>query len=110
MSEIKEMAAGLRERAKMEENFRNLPFFSNKVTGGSRPKRGGYLKLRIFDGEPVIGELATKYPVSRDGLPVLLVNDEPFSPEEAEFFLVSASREELQLLEDGGYDLPEWEG
>ena len=67
------------------------------------------MKLRTFDGEPVIGDLTTEYPVSPDGLPVLLVNDKPFSPEEAEFFLEFATREELQLLEKGGYDLPEWE-
>jgi hypothetical protein len=44
-----------------------------------------------------------------DVFPVLLVNDEPFSPEEAEFFLESATEEELEMLEEGGYDLPEWE-
>jgi len=68
------------------------------------------LKLRTFEGEPVLGELTTEYPVSQDGLPVLIVNDEPFSPEEAEFFLVSATQEELELLQEGGYELPEWEG
>ncbi len=47
--------------------------------------------------------------VSADGVPILLVNDEPFSPEEAEFFLESATEEELEMLEEGGYDLPEWE-
>ncbi len=41
--------------------------------------------------------------------PVSLVNGEPFSPEEAEFFLESATEEELEMLEEGGYDLPEWE-
>jgi hypothetical protein len=68
------------------------------------------LKLRTFDGEPVTGELTREYPVSRDGLPVLLVTDEPFSPEEAEFFLESATQEELELLKEGGYNLPDWEG
>jgi hypothetical protein len=68
------------------------------------------LKLRTFEGEPVLGELTTEYPVSQDGLPVLIVNDEPFSPEEAEFFLDSATQEELELLQEGGYELPEWEG
>lgn len=68
------------------------------------------MKLRTFEGEPVLGELTTEYPVSRDGLPVLIVNDEPFSPEEAEFFLDSATQEELELLQEGGYELPEWEG
>jgi hypothetical protein len=68
------------------------------------------LKLRTFEGEPVLGELTTEYPVSRDGLPVLLVTDEPFSPEKAEFFLESATQEELELLKEGGYHLPDWEG
>jgi len=68
------------------------------------------LKLRTFEGEPVQGELTTEYPVSRDGLPVLLVTDEPFSPDEAEFFLESATQEELELLKAGGYNLPGWEG
>jgi hypothetical protein len=68
------------------------------------------LKLRTFEGEPVLGELTTEYPVSRDGLPVLLVTGEPFSPEEAEFFLESATQEELELLKEAGYHLPGWEG
>ncbi|MFH1758211.1 MAG: hypothetical protein ABH969_09210 [Pseudomonadota bacterium] len=68
------------------------------------------MKLRTFDGEPVTGQLTMEYPLSQDGLPVLLVNDEPFSPEEAEYFLESATDEELELLTEGGYDLPEWEG
>ena len=68
------------------------------------------MKLRTFEGEPVTGEMTTEYPVSRDGLPVLLVTDEPFSPEEAEFFLESATQEELELLKGGGYHLPDWEG
>ena len=67
------------------------------------------MKLRTFEGEPVRGEMTTDLPVSQDGLPVLLVNDEPFSPEEAEFFLESVSKEELKMLSEGGYDLPEWE-
>ena len=68
------------------------------------------MKLRTFEGEPVTGELSTEYPVSRDGLPVLLVGDEPFSPEEAEFFLESATQEELELFKEGGYNFPKWEG
>jgi hypothetical protein len=67
------------------------------------------MKLRTFEGEPVRGEMTTNLPVSRDGLPGLLVNDEPFSPEEAEFFLESVTQEELKMLREGGYDLPEWE-
>ena len=67
------------------------------------------MKLRTFEGEPVRGELTTDSSVSQDGTPVLLVNDEPFSPEEAEFFLESATQKELEMLEEGGYDLLEWE-
>jgi hypothetical protein len=48
--------------------------------------------------------------VSQDGLPVLLVDGQPFSPEEAEFFLELATQEELEMLEEGGYDLPAWVG
>ena len=65
--------------------------------------------LRTFDGDPVRGKMTTDSLVSPDGGPVLLVNDDPFSPEEAEFFLESATEEELKMLEEGGYDLPEWE-
>jgi hypothetical protein len=68
------------------------------------------LKLRTFEGEPVTGELTTEYPVSRDGLPVLLVKGQHFSPAEAEFFLESATQEELELLKEGGYNLPDWQG
>jgi len=68
------------------------------------------MKLRTFEGEPVRGKMTTDALVSTDGSPVLLVNGEPFSPEEAEFFLESATEEEVELLEEGGYDLAEWEG
>jgi len=68
------------------------------------------MKLRTFEGEPVRGEMTTDFPVSQDGIPVLLVKDEPFSPEEAEFFIEYATQEELEMLREGGYDLPEWEG
>jgi len=67
------------------------------------------MKLRTFDAEPVRGKMTTDSLVSPDGIPILLVNGEPFSPEEAEFFLESATEEELEMLEEGGYDLPEWE-
>jgi len=60
------------------------------------------LKLRTFDGKPVLGELTTEYPVSQDGLPVLMVNDEPFPPEEAEYFIEYANTRELKLLNEGG--------
>ena len=39
----------------------------------------------------------------------MLVADEPFSPDEAEFFLEAATQEELELLKEGGYELPKWE-
>ncbi len=68
------------------------------------------MKLRTFEGEPVIGKMTTDPKVSPDGVPVLLVDGEPFSPEEVEFFLESASDGELEMLQEGGYDLPEWEG
>jgi hypothetical protein len=41
---------------------------------------GKTMKLRTFDGEPVRGKMTTDPLVSPDGGPVLLVNDEPFSP------------------------------
>jgi hypothetical protein len=53
------------------------------------------MKLRTFDGEPVRGKMTTDSLVSPDGGPVLLVNDEPFSPEEVEFLLESASEKEM---------------
>ncbi len=68
------------------------------------------MKLRTFEGEPVIGKMTTDPKVSPDGVPVLLADGEPFSPEEVEFFLESASDGELEMLQEGGYDLPEWEG
>ena len=68
------------------------------------------MKLRTFDGEQVRGKMTTDFPVSQDGIPVLLVNDEPFSLEEAEFFIEYAAQEELERLREGGYDLPTWEG
>ena len=67
------------------------------------------MKLRTFDGEPVRGELTTDFPVSQDGIPVLLIDGQPFSPEEAEFFLESATPKEMEMLGEGGYDLPSWE-
>jgi len=67
------------------------------------------MKLRTFDGEPVRGKMTTDSLVSPDGGPVLLVNDEPFSPEEAKFFLEAATEKEMQMLLEGGYDLAEWE-
>jgi hypothetical protein len=67
------------------------------------------MKLRTFEGEQFQGEMTTDFPISQDGLPVLLVDDRPFSPEEAEFFIEYVTQEELNLLKEGGYDLPGWE-
>ncbi len=66
------------------------------------------MKLRTSDGERVTGELTTEYPVSQDGLPVLLVEGEPFAPEEAVFFVEYANRRDVALLKEGGYHLPNW--
>ena len=67
------------------------------------------MKLRTFDGEQIRGEMTTTFPVSQDGTPILLVDDEPFAPEEAEFLLESATSKKMGMLEEGGYDLPAWE-
>lgn len=67
------------------------------------------MKLRTFEGEQFQGEMTTDFPISQDGIPVLLVNDRPFSPEEAEFFIEYVTQEELDLLKEGGYNLPGWE-
>jgi hypothetical protein len=67
------------------------------------------MNLKTFDGEHIRGEMTTAFPVSQDGSPILLVNDDPFSPEEAEFFLEYASSKEMEMLKEGGYDLPPWE-
>ena len=67
------------------------------------------MKLRTFDGEPAGGKMTTDSLVSPHGFSVLLVNDEPFSPDEAEFFLESATEEELEMLQEGAYDLADWE-
>ena len=61
------------------------------------------MKLRTFEGESVRGEMTSDLPVNQDGIPVSLVNDEPFSPEEGEFFIEYAFQKELEMLrEDGG--------
>jgi hypothetical protein len=46
--------------------------------------------------------MTTSFPVSQDGIPILLVGDEPFAPEEAEFFLESATSKEIGMLAEGG--------
>jgi len=68
------------------------------------------LKLRTFGGEQVIGEFSTEFDMSPEGNPVIVVKGEAYNPEEAEFFLESATDEELELLEEGGYDLQLWWG
>ena len=64
--------------------------------------------LRTFEGEAVRGKMTIDPLVSQDGLPILLVNGDPFSPAEAEFFLEFATREEMEQLAEAGYDLPAW--
>jgi hypothetical protein len=60
------------------------------------------MKLRTFDGEEIRGEMTSAFLVSQDGSPILLANDESFSPEVAEFFLESATSKEMGMLEEGG--------
>ena len=67
------------------------------------------MKLRTFDGERARGELSTDHPLSQDGVPVLVVGGEAYLPEEADFFIESATDEQLEALDDAGYDLPLWE-
>jgi len=64
--------------------------------------------LRTFEGEAIRGKMTTDPLVSQDGLPILLVNGDPFSAEDAEFFLEVATQEEIEQLAKGGYDLPPW--
>ncbi len=68
------------------------------------------MKLRTLEGKRVRAELTTEYPVSADGSSVLVVNGEPYAPEEADFFLESATPRELKRLVNAGYDLPRWSG
>ncbi len=67
------------------------------------------MKLRTFDGERVKGELVENHPMSQDGSPVLVVDGEVYLPEEADFFIESATDDEFEELDDAGYDLPLWE-
>lgn len=67
------------------------------------------MKLRTFDGERVKGELTADHPASDGGVPVLVVEGEAYLPEEADFFIESATDEQLEALDDAGYDLPLWE-
>jgi hypothetical protein len=67
------------------------------------------LKLRTFEGHRAKGDLSTDHPLSQDGIPVLVVDGEAYLPEEADFFIESATDEQLEELDDAGYDLPLWE-
>ena len=67
------------------------------------------MKLRTFDGERARGELSLDHPLSQDGVPVLIVGGEVYLPDEADFFIESATDEQLEALDDAGYDLPLWE-
>jgi len=67
------------------------------------------LKLRTFDGVRARGELSSDHPLSQAGVPVLVVDGEAYLPDEAEFFIESATDEQLEALDDAGYDLPLWE-
>lgn len=67
------------------------------------------MKLRTFEGERVIGELSTEHPASQDGFPVLVVDGEAYRPEEADFFIEAATSEQIEDLDNAGYDLPLWE-
>jgi hypothetical protein len=66
------------------------------------------MKLRTLDGEILRGKLTTEYPMSLDGSPVLIVKGEPYGPEEADFYLESATSLERRQLVRGGYSLPSW--
>jgi hypothetical protein len=67
------------------------------------------LKLRSFDGQRARGDLSADHPLSQDGFPVLVVDGEVYLPDEADFFIESATDEQLEALDDAGYDLPLWE-
>ncbi len=67
------------------------------------------MRLRTFDGERVKGELVADHPMSEGGFPVLVVDGEVYLPEEADFFIEAATDEQLEELDDAGYDLPLWE-
>jgi hypothetical protein len=67
------------------------------------------LKLRSFDGKRAKGDLSADHPLSQDGFPVLVVDGEAYLPDEADFFIESATDEQLEALDDAGYDLPQWE-
>ena len=66
------------------------------------------MRLRTLDGELVRGKLTTEYPLSTDGFPVLIVKGEPYGPEDADFYLESATTIERKQLAKGGYNLAPW--
>ena len=66
------------------------------------------MRLRTLDGELVRGKLTTEYPLSPDGFPVLIVKGEPYGPEDADFYLESASTIERKQLSKAGYNLEPW--
>jgi len=66
------------------------------------------MRLRTLDGELVRGKLTTEFPMSTDGIPVLIVKGEPYGPEDADFYLESASTIEWKQLAKGGYKLERW--
>ena len=66
------------------------------------------MRLRTLDGELVRGKLTTEYPLSPDGFPVLIIKGEPYGPEDADFYLESASTIERKQLAKAGYNLEPW--
>jgi hypothetical protein len=66
------------------------------------------MRLRNLNGEMVRGKLTTEYPLSTDGSPVLVVKGEPYGPEDADFYLESATPIERKQLVKGGYNLEPW--
>lgn len=66
------------------------------------------MRLRTLDGELVRGKLTTEYPMSTDGIPVLIVKGEPYGPEDADFYLESATTIERKQLAKAGYNLERW--
>jgi len=53
------------------------------------------MRLRNLNGELMRGKLTTEYPLSTDGSPVLVVNGEPYGPEDADF---GASTGKIKVL------------
>jgi hypothetical protein len=66
------------------------------------------MRLRTLNGELVRGKLTTEYPFSTDGSPVLIIKGEPYGPEDADFYMESASTIERKQLAKGGYNLEPW--